>query len=103
MRLYVKDKFGKKIPLDISARTRRELANKIGKSFFIGNNRYYVNNVYAEPDNNDTAAGTIIGGLIGLLGGGIGVLIGGVAGGLIGGIRDNDERDNVSRFNRSRI
>ena len=103
MRLYVEDEYGNKIPLDISARTRRELANKIGRTFYIGNKRYSVNNVYAEPDNNDTAAGAVIGGILGLLGGGLGVLIGGAAGGLIGGIRDNEEKDKVSQFNNSRL
>jgi len=103
MRLFVINRQGKKVILDIKARTRRELAGKIGYNFYVQNQQYSIQNVKAESSSNDTAGGAVIGGLIGLLGGGIGMAIGGLAGGLIGGKRDEDENKMVRNFNNSRI
>ena len=103
MQLFIKNRNGKKIILDVTASTRRQLANRIGYEFYIGNNYYSVQQVFAEKSSNDTASGAVIGGLLGLLGGGVGVLIGGIAGGLIGGIRDDNENKMINRFNRSQI
>lgn len=103
MQLYVNNKKGNKVKLDISASTRNELAIKIGYDFTVDGQFYNVNDVYVEPSNNNVTAGTVIGGLLGLLGGGVGVLIGGAAGGLIGGLRDKEERNLVEKFNSSKV
>lgn len=103
MQLVVKNRNGDKTILDVTASTRRQLADRIGFEFYIGNNYYSVSQVYAEKSSNDTASGAVIGGVLGLLGGGIGVLIGGVAGGLIGVLRDDEEIKLINRFNKSRI
>lgn len=103
MRLFVKNRQGKKIILDISASTKKQLASKIGYEFYVENEYYSIHDVKAESSSNDTAGGAVIGGLLGLLGGGIGVVIGGIAGGLIGGIRDEDENKMVKNFNNSRV
>ena len=102
MQLYVIDRQGNKIVLDITANSRRELAAKIGYNFYVENQYYNVNNVKAESNNNDATGGALIGGLLGLLGGGIGLVIGGIAGGLIGGIRDEEEKKLIETFNSSR-
>jgi len=103
MQLYVKNRIGKKIILDVTAPTRRQLAFKIGYEFYVGNEYFHINQVFAESSSNDTAGGAVIGGLIGLLGGGIGVAVGGILGGLIGNTRDSEESKNVNRFNQSRV
>ena len=102
MRLYVRNKFGKKVFLDITAPTRRSLARRIGSRFFyIGNDLFNVAEVRAEKDLNSTIAGAVVGGLIGALGGPTGILIGGAVGGLLGNTSDDDETQRVTRFNRS--
>lgn len=103
MQLFVKNRFGKKIILDVTAPTRRQLASKIGNEFYVGNQYYNINQVAAESSSNDTAGGAVLGGLIGLLGGGIGVAVGGFLGGLIGNARDTEEQKKVNLFNQSRI
>lgn len=103
MQLFVKDRNGKKIILDVSAPTRRQLASKIGTEFYVGGQYYNINQVIAESNSNDTAGGAFLGGLIGLLAGGVGVAIGGVFGGLIGNARDTEEQKKINLFNESRI
>lgn len=103
MQLFVKDKNGKKIILDVTAPTRRELSFKIGTEFYVGKQYYTINQVIAESNNNDTAGGAALGGLIGLLGGGVGVAVGGFFGGLIGNARDTEEQKKINQFNRSRL
>ncbi|MBE7630469.1 hypothetical protein [Tenacibaculum piscium] len=103
MRLFVRNRQGKKVILDITANSKRELARKIGYNFYVENQHYSIRDVQAESSSNDTAGGAVIGGLLGLLGGGIGVVIGGIAGGLIGGVRDEDENKMIRNFNNSRI
>jgi len=102
MRLYVKNKFGKKIILDVKASTRFELASKIGTKFWVGNEIYRINQVFAESSTNETANGAAIGGIIGLLGGGVGVVVGGLIGGMIGNTNDKEEMKKVRTFNNSR-
>lgn len=101
MQLFVKDNFGKKIVLDVTSPTRTQLAYKIGYEFYVGNYYYNVNQVFAESSSNDTAGGAAIGGLVGIIGGGIGVAVGGLLGGIIGKLKDIDERNDVTRFNKS--
>lgn len=104
MRLYVKDKNNKKIYLRKKARSRYELAHKIGSArFTLRGNKYSVNDVKAEADTHDLATGAIIGGVIGLLGGPIGVLTGGTIGGLIGRSSDSDEINQVRTFNKNKL
>ena len=88
--------------LDLKARTRRELARKIGSISFVTDGEYYdVNEVWAESSSNDTAGGAALGGLIGLIGGGAGVVVGGILGGLVGGLKDQEEKKMVQQFNSS--
>ncbi len=101
MRLYVVNKLGKKVILDVIAPDRKQLASKIGQEFSVKGFWYSVNDVFAESSGNDTAGGAIIGGLLGLFAGGVGVIIGGVAGGVIGGIIDENEQENINHFNKS--
>ncbi len=103
MQLFVKDRFGKKIILDVTAPTRRQLAFKIGNEFYVGDQYYHINQVTAESNSNDTAGGAVLGGLIGLLGGGVGVAVGGFLGGLIGNTRDTEEKKKINQFNQSRV
>lgn len=104
MKLFVRDSNNKKIYIRKVARTRYELAMKIGgKTFTLRGRRYSVNEVHAEAENSDTAAGAIIGGLLGMLGGPIGVLTGGTLGGLIGNSSESGENNAVRTFNRSRV
>ena len=101
MKLYVVNRLGQKVVLDIVAKTRNELAFKIGYNFQVHGEEYSVQDVKAEASNNDTAGGALLGGFLGLLGGGVGVLVGGLAGGIIGGIRDEQENQEIKNFNRS--
>lgn len=103
MRLYVNTFAGKKY-LNVTASTRAMLANIIGSNWFIVEGiTYDVNSVYAEGNDNNTAAGAILGGVIGLLGGPIGVLGGGILGGLIGNGSDSEDYQKVNLFNNSRV
>lgn len=104
MKLYVRSKQNpkKKIYLRVSAKTRRQLAQKIGYHFQVNRMPYSINEVYAESSSNDTAGGALIGGLIGLLGGGVGVALGGLAGGIIGKAKDDVDKKEINHFNRSR-
>lgn len=104
MKLFVKDIHNRKIYIRKVAKTRFDLARKIGGTkFTLRGKRYSVNEVFAEAESSDTAAGAIIGGLIGLIGGPIGVLTGGVIGGLIGNTSESEEANGVRTFNRSRV
>ena len=103
MQLFVEDRFGKKIILDVTAPTRKQLSYKIGTEFYVGDQYYHINQVVAESSSNDTAGGAILGGLIGLLGGGVGVAVGGFLGGLIGNARDTEENKKINLFNQSRV
>lgn len=103
MKLFINTQRGKKY-LNGIASTRGALANKIGSNWFIIDGATYsVDEVYAEEDDNSTAAGAVIGGLIGLLAGPVGVIGGGVLGGLIGSESDNKDNQKVKFFNNSRV
>lgn len=103
MKLYVINSSNQKVYLNITANTRQGLANKIGgQNFYLGNDYYTVRQVWAEKDNNSTAAGAVVGGLVGALGGPVGIVIGGLLGGLLGNESDDEETSKVNRFNNSR-
>jgi len=102
MKLYVVNQNNQKVYLNLTAATRRELANQIGGyNFFLGNNLYSVYDVLAENDSNSTATGVVVGGVVGALGGPIGILIGGVLGGFLGNSTDEQQAGLVKRFNHS--
>ncbi len=102
MRLYVVNNRNQKVYIDLVAPTRAVLANRIGNEFFnIHGEVYSVWDVYAEVNSNSTAAGTLIGGLIGLVGGPIGLLTGGTIGALVGNTQDTTDKEKVNQFNRS--
>lgn len=103
MKLFVNTRRGKKY-LNVTASTRGALANMIGSNWFIIDGvTYSVDEVYAEEDENSTASGVVIGGLIGLLAGPVGVIGGGILGGLIGNGNDNKDNQKVRLFNNSRV
>jgi hypothetical protein len=105
MRLYVYDRvIQQKVYLNLLASTRSELSNTIGSQWFTVNGRnFHVHNVVAETEVSATAAGAIIGGLIGLMAGPIGVLAGGLFGGAVGNTGDKTEVQRVNYFNHSRV
>ena len=104
MKLFIKNKQGVAIQLATIAPTRFELANLIGSQWFIVNNEtYHVNQVYAVTTSNKTAAGAIVGGLIGLLLGPEGLIIGGALGGVLGNSDDQTDIRRVKLFNQSNV
>ncbi|HAS6240184.1 TPA: hypothetical protein I7181_22490 [Vibrio vulnificus] len=103
LRLFVTNKEGKKVYLQMTALTKRELINKIGgHKFTLEGELYTVSNVKAEPSNDNAAVSMVIGGAIGLLGGVAGVVAGGALGGLIGNEKDKKDILMVERFNGSK-
>lgn len=104
MKLFVVDRqTKKKIFLDINARNRAELANRIGRTFTVKGKRYTIHDVKASADNSNTVGGVVVGALFGILAGPGGVALGGAAGGLIGGAKVSDDKKRAQRFNRDRV
>lgn len=109
MKLCIEEKIdGKKtgnlLFLDKIAPTRRELAQLLGsKEFFIDDQKYFVSQVYAKKNSDNTALGMVLGGILGLVGGAAGVAAGGAIGGVLGRDSDLKEQDKVDRFNRSKL
>jgi len=105
MKLFVIDRTTQqKIYLNLIASTRHELVNLIGSPWFNLNGQdFHVNDVIAETNANNIAAGAIFGGLIGLLGGPIGILAGGLIGGMLGNEGDKGESQKVNYLNSDRI
>jgi len=102
MKLYVKNQNNQKVYLNLTASTRQELADNIGgQTFYLGEDIYYVNDVFAESNTNNMAAGAVIGGTVGALGGPIGIIIGGIIGGLFGSNTGESEISKVRIFNES--
>lgn len=103
MKLYVINQNNQKVYLNLTAATRQGLATQIGgRNFYLGDNLYSVNQVWAENDSNNTATGAVVGGVVGALGGPVGILIGGLLGGLFGNGSDEQETAQVRRFNQSK-
>ena len=106
MRLYV-EHCGRAIFLGLTAADRNQLAEKIGYVFQVEcpdcgvYHSYTVKEVYAKRGPTSTAAGAIMGGLIGLLGGPLGMLIGGLGGTAWGARTDQEEDRRVDMFSRS--
>lgn len=102
MKLYVKNKYNQKVYLNLTALSRNDLYTLIGgNKFYLGNELFNINEVYAENDSNSTSTGVIVGGVVGALGGPIGILIGGILGGFIGNETDEDENTKIINFNNS--
>ncbi len=90
--------------LNVVVASRQELANYIGSPWFnLNGNQYHVHQVIAIPEKNNSTAGAVIGGLIGLLGGPYGALAGGVIGGALGLEGDKSEDQKVNYFNQSSV
>lgn len=106
MRFYIyRHPNNEKVYLNFQADTRSQLAQLIGGRYFLfekGGLWYDVNDVIAEPGSNNTAVGSILGGVLGLLTGGFGAIIGATLGGLIGNANDEQEKQKVEMFNSSR-
>jgi hypothetical protein len=86
------------------APSKRELVNQIGgHKFTINDVQYTINDVKAEPSNENTSVSMVIGGAVGLLAGVPGVIAGGVLGGLLGNGKDKKELLKVEQFNRSKL
>lgn len=103
MKLYVVQNNQKRY-LNLTANTRRSLANKIGgEIFFLGDTKYSVYDVRAEKEGGSAATGAVVGGVVGALGGPIGILIGGAIGGLFGNSSDEDDALKVNKFNASHL
>jgi len=105
MKLFVEEKdTGKKLYLDKFALTKRELKELLGsKEFHINKDKYFVSQVKATQDSDNTALGMVLGGILGLIGGAGGVAAGGAIGGLLGKDSDIKERKKVENFNRSKL
>lgn len=103
MKIYIEDKETKeKIYLNVKANTRSELAKQLGsKRFKAKNKMYYVNQVRAERGSDNTSAGMILGGVLGLFGGPVGMAVGGALGTILGKEQDQKELKEVEEFNRS--
>ena len=103
MKLYVNGKRGR-IFLNIHADNRRHLAALVGApTFLLLGESYHVNQVIAENGNNDTTAGLVIGGIVGIVAGPLGILVGGAIGGLLGNNNDSKESSKVAYFNNSTL
>ncbi|MEM6698497.1 MAG: DUF456 domain-containing protein [Bacteroidota bacterium] len=107
MRLYVKDRnnANRKIYLSKKAKTRNELALKLGSSFFKIEGQFYsVNEVEAESYINNGIVGSVSGLLAGLaVGGPLGAVIGFVGGTALGTQREGIEQEDIDSFNQSSL
>src|SRR5688500_15981463 len=94
MKLYVKSPYNQKIYLNLTASSREELYRHLGsRRFQLMGNVYNINQVYAEPSDDNTSTGAVVGGLVGILAGPVGILIGGILGGIVGSESDKTENE----------
>ena len=100
MRLYIlEDK--KKIYINHFANTRRDLYCSIGSfEFKLGSNRYNINEVVAEYED-DIVVSTVLGALVGIFLGSLGIAIGAVVGYLFGLSKTSDDHMKADTFNKS--
>ena len=110
MKLFIYcDNCSEKIYLKAEAKTKRELATKIGEHFNIvcpnckNRQKFHVNEVEAESESSNAIGGAILGGVLGLIGGPIGALSGSTIGGALGYGSDENDRKAVKRFNNSGV
>jgi uncharacterized protein YcfJ len=87
----------------VTALTRNDLRRLFNGEWFNINDghSYEVNEVYAEKEINNTALGSIIGGIVGLILGPEGLIIGAGLGGVIGNSSDKNEQRKIDVFNNS--
>ncbi len=103
MKLYIKEESGRNIYLNKVVSTRTELREIVGRNDFkVNGKKYYIQDVKAAKDSNDTFKGVVVGGLIGAFAGPLGIVFGGAAGAIIGNNSDRRRIKNVERFNKSR-
>jgi len=105
----------KKFYLNNFARTRNDLYTTFGTEVNVtcphcqSNSNYHVHRFSAEISNEgghvkNGGIGVLIGGLVGAIAGPAGILFGAsIGGGIGGGASYKNEKDEVSRFNNSRI
>lgn len=110
MKLFVQPCLGcgRRIYIDIQARTRGDLRKHFGGEYFYltcnncnTRNIFSLSQVIAEAETNSAVTGGVVGGLLGLIGGPLGLLIGTGIGAAIGNSSDDDERSSVNFFNNS--
>lgn len=107
MRLYCYcNNCTKKVRLSSQAKTRYQLVNSWGVTFFINcphchlQTNIHVNNVCAESSlKNISLATASAGGTVGIIAGPFGVLIGLSIGAISGGIVRNNENISIKNFN----
>lgn len=102
MRFYAKRNDGSKVYLNLSRRirNRRQIEQVIGsKNFFVGKERFNIDQVYAEDSLNDTVGGAIVGCVFGMLGGPTGAIVGTVLGTAFGNSKDREDKLRIEEFN----
>lgn len=103
MKLFIINRAGQKVYLNIYATVRQQLRNYFGSNNFICcGEEYNIDEVWAEAGHVGTPMGVVLGGLIGILAGPIGVGIGIGIGGGVGFNVDSGERRKAGIFNMSR-
>lgn len=103
MKLYVIGKNSRKIYLNKVASSRTELRQVLGKDdFYINDEKFFIRDVIANKDSNDTYTGLLVGGILGIFGGPFGIVIGGVVGAVLGCGVDSKKNINIKQFNRSK-
>lgn len=109
MRLFVPScrNCEQKVHLNVVRETRSELRAEIGNPFELECNhcgevhQYQISEVQAEKGAPSSAAGTIIGGAIGIAGGPIGIVLGALGGAILGANAEEEEGEKVEKFNNS--
>ncbi|UAN51631.1 MULTISPECIES: hypothetical protein [unclassified Serratia (in: enterobacteria)] len=103
MKLFVKDEgTGDKVYLKNIAKDREDLAKNIGSSKLkVKDKIYSVNSVQAESGSS-LAYTTAMGGVVGVLFGIAGIAIGATIGAIVGVKSDEEEKNKVENFNKSK-
>lgn len=102
MKLYVVNENNERIYLNKVASNRRELQQVLGKnSFEVRGKKYYVRDVKAVTDSNDTITGVVLALAIASLAGPVAAILGGLGGLVLGKASDRRKIENVRKFNKS--